>query len=714
VVTSTAAEVLRILLVEDDEDDYLITRDLLSSQDRARFELEWSGSYHAGLEAIVQERHDVYLIDYRLGARTGLDLVREGFATRARAPVILLTGRNEYDVDLEATALGVTDYLVKTELDPTVLERSIRYAHSHHVVVSELIRSEERYALAVRATNDGIWDWDITTRRLYLSPRYHETLGRTEEIDGGHENVWFEVVHPEDFPRLRAAVDAHLAGHTEHLEVETRMSHADGTWRWILTRGLAIRDPAGNATRMAGSISDVTERRRVEEQLQHDALHDALTGLPNRALFIDRVGQALERAVRDPSDAAAVLFLDVDRFKLVNDSLSHAVGDSLLIALSQRIAAVLRPGDTVARIGGDEFTILLDGVGTEAAARMVADRVQEALRRPFAIDRHELFVTASVGMALSAPRMTPAELIRNADIAMYDAKRQGRARCAAFDESMRRRVVDRLARENELRRAIEGSLLPVHFQPIVDLRSGRVTAFEALVRWPRGWSEVEPLEFIPIAEDTGVIAALGIHVLRTALRQLADWRSRGIVADDVGVSVNLSARQLDDSALADEVADALEAAGIEGGALALEITESTLMLDPGRMRPVVDKLGATGAVLHLDDFGTGYSSLSLLHTFPLQSLKIDRSFVAAMGAGSGHEGEAIVRSTVALAHSLGMSVIAEGIEQPPQLKRLRALGCEHGQGFLFSEALPVAGVETLLQSWTCNGGRRLGVARQSR
>jgi diguanylate cyclase (GGDEF)-like protein/PAS domain S-box-containing protein len=702
-----AAARVRVVLVEDDEDDYVVTRDMLADQDRIRFTVDWCADYDLGLARIREQRDDVYLIDYRLGERTGLDLVREGFASRPRAPVIILTGQSDYQTDLEATALGVTDYLVKQELTATALERSIRYALSHHKAVDDLSQSEQRYALAVRAASDGIWDWDLTTERIYFSPRWHAILGRPERTRDEDPAAWFELVHDDDLLRLRAAIDAHLAGQTPHLESEHRMRHADGTWRWMLGRGLAIRGPDGTATRMAGSLSDITGRREAEGQLQHDALHDGLTGLPNRPLFMDRLDQVLSRAMRDSAIGCAVLFLDIDRFKLVNDSLSHAIGDQLLIALAGRIAAELRPGDTVARIGGDEFTILLDGVRTEHAATVVAERVQAGLREAFSVDGHELFVTASIGISLSSARATSAELLRNADIAMYDAKRRGRARFALFDESMHRKVVDRLARETDLRQAVEQSLLPVHYQPIVDLATGRIRALEALARWPVGWSPLEPHEFIPIAEETGMIGALGLHILRTALETLAGWRRAGLVCDDVCVSVNVSGRQLDDPRLPGNVRAAIAEAGLPGSALRLEITESTLMQEPERMQAIVGEVCGTGVGLHLDDFGTGYSSLSALHQYPVDALKIDRSFVAALTdyrPGS----DVIVRSTVALAHSLGLRVIAEGIEQPIQLQRLRTLGCEYGQGFMLAEPGTAEETRSLLASWSPTRVAELG------
>ena len=699
-------EPIAVLLVEDDEDDYLITREMLAQQDRARFVLDWCASYEDALSMLSERRHDVYLIDYRLDGRTGLELVSEGFSSRPHAPVIVLTGQNDYEIDLAASALGVTDYLVKQELDAAGLERSIRYAISHQRALDELASSRERYALAMSAANDGIWDWDLESDRIYFSPRWHAILGHSEQPSEAPPAAWFELVHEDDVPRLQAAIDAHVAGQTPHLQSEHRMRHADGTWRWMLTRGLAIRGPGGAATRIAGSVSDITDQRAAELQLQHDALHDALTGLPNRALFMDRVDQVVQRSTRDAAVGCAVLFLDVDRFKFVNDTLSHAAGDQLLIEVAARIADVLRPGDTVARIGGDEFTILLDGVVVDRDATVVAERVQSSLGRPFGLDGHEIRVTASIGISLSSPRITAAELLRDADIAMYDAKRRGQGRCAIFTEAMRQRVIDRVARENDLRQAVEESLLDVHYQPIIDLTSGAIYGVEALARWPDRWPEVAPMEFIEIAEETGVIGAIGLHVMRVGLERFAAWQRAGLVSDDVRVSVNVSGRQLDDPHLPQEISDAIVGAEVPATTLRLEITESTLMQEPERIRRIVSEVCASGVGLHLDDFGTGYSSLAALHRLPVDAVKIDRSFVTSAAEDGS---DAIIRAIVALAHSLSIDVIAEGIERPEQRDRVRSLGCRYGQGFLFSRPVGAEEMEALLATWSPTRAAALGI-----
>ena len=686
-----------ILLVEDDEDDYLITRDLLASQNRMRFELDWCDAYEDGLAEIQNRRHDAYLIDYRLGRHTGLELVREGFGSGPRAPVILLTGQDDYEIDLEATALGVADYVTKQALDATGLERAIRYAISHIGALSDLARTEERYALATRAANDGIWDWDLVSDRIYLSHRWHAILGLPEALDDGQPERWFNLVHQDDLLNLRAAIDSHLSGRTQHLEAECRMRHADGRWLWVLCRGLAIRDAQGTPTRMAGSIADITQRRAAEERLRHDALHDPLTGLPNRALLFDRLEQILQRSSREPNSGCAVMFLDLDRFKLINDSFSHSIGDQLLVAIAARLHEILRAGDTIARLGGDEFTLVLDGARSTEAASAKAEQICELLARPFEIAGQQLVAGASIGICLSKPGMTPGELLRNADIAMYDAKRRGGGTHRLFDQAMHSQVVARLSREGELRDAVERSLIRVHYQPIIELSTGRIKGLEALARWPEGWSTLSPAEFIPVAEESGLIVPLGRHVLRTALATVSDWRQRGLT-DDLSVSVNISRLQLDDPALPDEILAAIAETQTPPELLVLEITESTLMHEPERIIRMVSDVSAQGVGLHLDDFGTGYSSLAALVQFPVQALKIDRGFINPRPDDSPTN-QAIVRSTITLAHSLDLEVIAEGVETRAQLATLRELGCDCAQGYLFAQPLSQVDMEAWLASW---------------
>jgi diguanylate cyclase (GGDEF)-like protein/PAS domain S-box-containing protein len=689
------SESLRILLVEDDEDDFVLTRSMLQAPGDAWFQLEWEQSYLPALQAIREARHDLYLVDYRLGDRTGLDLVRDAWDSEPPAPVIVLTGQDDYEVDVQASELGVTDYLVKGTIDAPSLERTIRYAVRHHQVMVDLRRSEERYAVAVQATNDGIWDWDLVGESMHFSERWKALLGYADAFASDRPDAWFDLVHPDDVDRLRREIDLHLAGTSPHFENEHRIRHADGGWRWVLTRGLTTRDADGRPRRITGSLSDITDRRVAQERLIHDALHDSLTGLPNRALFLDRLTQCLRHLERDPDYACGLLYVDIDRFKLVNDSLSHAAGDRLLIEIAHRVGRVLRPGDTLARLGGDEFAILLDGAITPACALDVAARVAGAIAQPLGFDRRELSVSASIGIAHNLDGcVSPDELIRNADIAMYDAKARGGGRCEVFDASMHQRVVDRVSLETRLRHAIEQQRLRTFFQPIIDLRSGELHGLEALARWPADDEPVPPSEFIEVAEESGLIGALGVLVLRSACETLSDWRRRGIIAPEVTVSVNVSIRQITDGGLVEHVRAALHDHDLPPANLVLEITESTLIENPELVSAVLDELLKLGVAIQLDDFGTGYSSLTVLHDFPGDTLKIDRSFVATMIERP--ESQAIIRSIIGLAHNLGLRVIAEGIERPDQRDAVAALRCEYGQGYHFARPLPREEFEELL------------------
>ncbi|MBA3327958.1 MAG: EAL domain-containing protein [Solirubrobacterales bacterium] len=579
---------------------------------------------------------------------------------------------------------------------------------------AKLRQSQERYALAVRGANDGIWDHDLVTDRLYLSSRWKEILGLAAEPTSS--DGWWSRVHPDDLDHLHAAVQAHLAGDGRTLEHEHRILHGDGTYRWTLVRGVAIRDRHGRPTRMAGSMSDITARKLAEERLRRDALYDALTGLANRNLFLQRLTESLA-ARQDPDRRCAVLFLDLDRFKLINDSFSHTVGDELLVELGRRLTAVLRPEDTVsrggaehmvARLGGDEFTILLDGVGPEVPLE-IAQRIMRALEQPFHVDDRRVFVSGSIGIVLSNRGSTPAEMMRNADLAMYEAKRGGESRALLYSEDMHARATARLEVEIALRSAIDERRLRVFYQPIVDLGTGRLSGFEALARWPQDLPAVTPDQFIPVAEETGLINPLGRLVLETACAQLSSWREDGLVDPAVTMSVNVAGCQLSDpDRLIGDVTAAMAQSGLPPEVLRLEITEGTIISEPERVRATLDELARLGVHAHIDDFGTGYSSLTFLQYFAGDTLKIDRSFISAM-----HEQQAdfeIVRAMISMAHNLGLSTVAEGIEDPVQVAQLRTLGCEYGQGFLFAKPLAAEHVAALVSAWDSDAIVRLGAA----
>jgi diguanylate cyclase (GGDEF)-like protein len=443
-------------------------------------------------------------------------------------------------------------------------------------------------------------------------------------------------------------------------------------------------------------MRDASHRRLADEALVHTALHDPLTGLPNRALLLDRLDQALARADRHIGQTA-ILFLDLDNFKVVNDSLGHLAGDLLLIELAHRLVASVRAGDTVARFGGDEFAVLLEEVADADEVLNTAERLADAVREPMDVDGRQLMPDASIGIALSTGRTDdPEDFLRRADMAMYQAKAAGKGRCAVFEPAMQARADARLELETGLRHALEHGELRVHFQPILSLADRRITGFEALVRWEReGYGLVQPDAFVPVAEETGLIVALGQWVLTQSCKQLRYWHARFPDAGQLTVSVNLSPRQLRHPSLVADVARTLRETGIEPRYLTLEITESALVEDAVETTRVLHDLKALGVQLAIDDFGTGYSSLSYLRRLPVDMLKIDRSFVT--GLGDSERDSAIVRGILDLAGTLKLTTTAEGIETDAQLATVRRLGSASGQGFLFARPLSVEDVDTLLQ-----------------
>jgi diguanylate cyclase (GGDEF)-like protein/PAS domain S-box-containing protein len=682
-----------LLVVDDDE----YNRDLLCRRlERKGYAATAAASGQEALELMQQQAFDLVLLDIMMPELDGtavLKMIRETF-TAAQLPVIMVSAKDESEDIVGALSLGANDYVTKPIDFPVVFAR-IHTQLSRKKAEEALRESEERYALAMRGANDGLWDWNLRTNDIYFSPRWREMLGCQESDIEDSVEEWFARVHPEDRERLETALAMHLQGQTEHFEHEHRMLHQNGMYRWVLSRGLAVRDHTGSVTRMAGSQTDITERK----------VADGLTGLPNRILFMERLDRALERAKRHKDSMFAVLFLDLDRFKVINDSLGHDVGDQLLIGLARRLATSLRSSDTVARLGGmpimarlggDEFTVLLDEIHNVSDATCVAERLQQQLDAPFTIGGHEVFTTASIGIALSATGYDrPEDILRDAETAMYRAKNRGKACHEVFDTAMYARAVALLQVEIDLRRAVERQEFLVLYQPIVNLENGRLVGFEALVRWrhpQRGL--VSPLEFIPVAEEKGLIVPIGSWVLRAPCDQLRIWQQQFPRHRPLSMSVNLSCKQFTQVDLVEYVEHVLRETGLEANSLKLEITESVLMEHTTAVMTMLRRLHALRVQLSLDDFGTGYSSLSYLHRFPLQILKIDRSFVGGMNADS--KNAEIVRAIVALARNLGMEVVAEGVETAEHLTALRALQCNYGQGYLFAKPLEAQATTALL------------------
>ena len=563
-----------------------------------------------------------------------------------------------------------------------------------------LRESEDRYALAARGANDGLWDWDLRTNTIYYSPRWKSMLGFGDQDISNAPEEWLSRVHPDDRVALEAMIASHVIGDNQHFEGEFRIRHKNGTYGWVLNRGMAVRGKSGQAYRMAGSQTDITARKRAEAQLLYDAFHDALTGLPNRALFMDRLQHIIDSTRRRGDALFAVLFLDMDRFKVINDSLGHLAGDQLLIAVGKKIAGCLRPGDTVARLGGDEFAILLESISDVSDAVDIAERIRMELAHPFLLAGSSVFTGVSIGIAPNTPGYErPEQLLRDADIAMYQAKARGGACYEIYDSRMHAGVIARLQLEADLRRAVDQQEFVLHYQPIMNLQTQRLIGFEALIRWnhPRH-GLIYPMEFIPLAEETGLIAPLGEWVLVEACRRLKLWQQRYPQDPPLTMSMNISGKQFSRSDLAEVITRILQETGLPPESLALEITESMIMADIDSAIETMDRLRAMGVHLHIDDFGTGYSSLSHLHRFPITALKIDRAFVGKLLENG--ENDAIITSIVTLAKSLNLQVIAEGIELDHQLSSIKDLRCHYGQGFLISRAMDPAAVDIWIESGT--------------
>jgi diguanylate cyclase (GGDEF)-like protein/PAS domain S-box-containing protein len=586
-------------------------------------------------------------------------------------------------------------YVERLESEERHKEEVLRL-HGDTLAALEAARlSEQRYALAAAGSNDGLWDWDVRANALYCSERWKLMMGLSPTDSVCTLEEWVSLADDEDRARLQEAIEAHLTGERSHFEIEYRMRHVDGNVRWVHCRGIAVRDESGRAIRLAGSQTDISEPRRIRDSLAQAAQHDPLTDLPNRTLFRELVQRAISQTTRVGSPGYGVLFIDLDGFKAINDTHGHVAGDRFLKAIAKRLQSHLRPGDVLARLGGDEFGVLAHNVETADDVCAIAERLQEALAEPFLVNGQRTRGAASIGIVVgNAQSRSVDALLRDADIAMYRAKAAGRGGFELFDPDMHTAALQQLTFETELRRAIERNHLAVFYQPIVQLSSSRICGLEALVRWERADGRMmAPSEFIAVAEETGLIVPLTYQVLGQACHQVAAWQQ--MFGRPLDLSVNISSKMFSRPEFIDKVEEAIRESGLLPGTLRLEIPESVLIDHADVVGHQFNRLRALQVALHLDNFGTGYASLSYLQRYPVDALKLDKSFVARMGTpGNDGVGGAIVK----LARELGMGLIAEGVETATHVEQLRLLDCPHAQGYLFSRPLTASDMAPLLAS----------------
>ena len=574
----------------------------------------------------------------------------------------------------------------------TVMQHAFAGGITHNIVTDV-----ERRALALTGAGDMIWDWDVSADRVYTSPETEQLLGLKRGALEGPASRWLEVLHALDRDRFRAALDGVLEQRRGRLMQDFRLRTPDGHYLWFALKARPVVGSDGEVVRLVGTLTDVTEFKTAEERLLHDAVHDNLTGLPNRQLFIDRLEAVLAFAKSDPNIRATVVVIDLDRFKQVNDSVGIAVGDSILLTLARRLSRLLKPQDTLARLTGDQFAMILLSERDPTRLIAFAETIRRTLRAPITFNDREIFLTASIGLALgdAQPNRTE-EVLKDAELAMYHAKRIGGDRIELFKPAMRARKTDRLTLESELRRALEREEITILYQPIVRLEDRSVAGFEALARWDHPkMGRMSPSEFISIAEEIGLIVDLGLFVLERTARQLSGWQRNIRTREPIFASVNVSSRQLLRHDLIHDLRTVLSRSGLARGSLKLELTESIVMENPEHAAQLLTRLKELGAGLALDDFGTGHSSLAYLQRFPFDTIKIDQSFVRTNNKGTR---PVLLRSIISLAHDLGMDVVAEGAETDSDAVELYQLGCEYAQGFVFGEPMTPEAARKLLLS----------------
>lgn len=684
-----ANEKLRILLVDDDEEDYIIARDILSEIKIMRFDLQWERTYDDALRFVNCNRCDICFFDYRLGARTGLELLQEVVNKGYEGPVIILTGQDDPEVDNEVMKAGAADYLVKSQINASILERSIRHALERKRAQEALVFAKDYAENVINSSIDMIMTTNTNYEITEFNPAAEAVFGYSRN-DVINKPIHILYANSYDWRRVKEKIEQETIFSGEVIKKrkngETFPSYVSAS---------ILKNLKGREVGIMTIARDITLHKRLEDQLMHNAFHDTLTDLPNRNYLLNHLELIIEHAKKNKDILFAVLFLDIDRFKIINDSLGHTIGDKLLIAIAQRLKTILRCNDIIARFGGDEFVILLNGIKERSYAKMVAEKILANFKEPFCLDGNNVLTSASIGIVLSEEYYERAEdFLRDADTVMYRAKTNGRSNYAMFDKEMHAYVVNILQMEAGLRQAVVNNEFEIYYQPIISLAHDKIVASECLIRWKhpqRGL--VSPSDFIPLAEETGIIETIGSWVIKEAINQNKILHQSGYL--NTNFSINISARQFQFQDIPEVIRRIQEDVYIDLQEITLEITETSVMEDMDRSIKILKILRDMGIRIMLDDFGTGYSSINNLRFLPVTGIKIDLSLTKDVAICS--DAATIARAIINMAHGLNKTVVAEGVENEQQLEFLRLNKCDMVQGYLLGKPMPIQSLKKLLQ-----------------
>ena len=654
------------------------------SENRITVDLSIATTLGEGVEILKNKPVNLVLLDLSLPDSTGMQSLKTIQKMNDRIPIIVLTGVDDTDLAAEAIKQGAQDYLVKGKINKALLDRSIQYAMERMKIHNKLLDSESRYMIALKATNDGIWEWNLKENYLYYSPRWKEIIGYGEDDLSSDPSEWFDRIHPDDARMVEEIIANHLSGETDNLVTEHRLLHKNGMYIWARVHGLAVLDKSGSVLKIAGSLTDITGEKFV----------DSLTGLPSLSLFTDRVQSAIQRVHDEKNFGFVLVKLEFEQLKLVANTYGAGVTNEVVQKLMARIKLIVRPSDTIGRLEGLNFGIILSGVREIYELNRILDNIQTVSSKPLELGSHQISISASMGILFSNIQYNKAEeMLRDVDSALHKALLSGRSNREVFESDMRERSLEVLHLEAEMRRALERDEFFLVFQPIVSLKKNKIISMEALIRWEKmDGTILSPGYFIPIAEESDMIIRIGAWVIEESILQLQKWILAGI--EDVSISINLSARQFLNWNMVNYLKHTIAISKVPVSRIEVEVTESAAMKDIEFSKKILDNLSSFGISISLDDFGTGYSSLNYLKEFPISKMKLDQSFIRDLP--EDRESAAIVSALIALGHALDQQIVVEGVENIEQLEFVREHNADHVQGYYISKPIALDNTEEFI------------------